>query len=342
MQMSVSLELPVEYCFRMSAARMGNNSFYMPPSWKEDSTLFVTNIVLIMIIGVFGNLLTLITVPYAACWHKDKFPRLWSPTTILLLHLSLCDLLYCLLGLPMFLIGTFSIKWLNSVLFCYISTTARVIVAVADFLTVAAIALTRSIGILRTLGFRKMVCNRRLNLSIYWLLVLIWVLSILINIFFKIVMSSVLDIDWFGFDTTVTRCFATFGIGAIIPCFTTFFSYLILGLCLRRHIVKHKQETNQESSAEKKKLQVHLWILTLAYLFFMLPMIIVDTGLLNLLVSDSQEESVARLLYSIYWWVFPVNFFIYLVFIKDFRDVYKHCLIGTFVMLRNMLCNQSN
>ena len=322
----------------MSAARMGNSSFYMPPSWKEDSTLFVTNIVLIMIIGVFGNLLTLITVPYAACRHKDKFPSLLLPA-ILLLHLSLCDLLYCLLGLPMFLIGTFSIKWLNSVLFCYIATVVRNMVAVADFFTVAAIALIRSIGIMRTLGFRKMVCGGRLNLSIYWLLVLIWVLSFLNNSIFKIIMGSILDINMFGYDTkgisVITRCFATFGIGVITPCFTTFFSYLILGLCLRQHIAKHKQETNLESGAGKKKLQVHLWILTLAYLCFMLPMIIVDTGLLNLLVSDSHEERVARLLYSIYWWMFPVNFFIYLMFIKDFKDVYRHCLVETFVKLRN-------
>ena len=318
---------------------MVNVSICMPPSWSQDSTLFVTNIVLIMIIGVFGNLLTLITVPYAACRHKDKFPSIWSPTTILLLRLSLCDLLYCLLGLPMFLIGTFSIQWLDSVLFCSIATVLRNMVAVADFFTVAAIALNRSIGILRTLGFKKMVCARRM--SICWLLVLIWVLSFLNNSFF---MWSILDIDIFGYDTrgigVITRCFATFGIGVIIPCFTTFFSYLILGLCLRQHTAKHKQETNQESSVEKKKLQVHLWILTMAYLCFMLPMIIVDTGLLNLLVSDGHEERVARLLYSIYWWVFPVNFFIYLVFIKDFRDAYKHCLIGTFVVLRNILQNK--
>ena len=114
---------------------------------------------------------------------------------------------------------------------------------------------------------------------------------------------------------------------------------LILGLCLRQHIAKHKQETNQESGAEKKKLQVHLWILTLAYLCFMLPMISVDTGFLKHLVTDIQEERVARILYCIYWWMFPVKFFIYLMFIKDFKDVYRHCLVETFVKLRNMLQN---
>ena len=302
----------------------------MPVSWREDPALFVTNIILVMIIGVFGSLITLITVPYSACRHEDKFPNIWSPTTILLLHMSLCDLLYCLLGLPMFLISTFSDKWLYSDLFCYITTVVRNMVAEADFYTMAAIALTRSIGIIRSLGFRKTFCGGRLTLSTHWLLVLIWVLSFLNNSFF---MWSTLDMEMFGYDPRGMI------IGPITACFTTFLSYLILGLCLRHHIAAHRQETDQESSAEQWKLQVHLWILTLVYLSFMLPMISVDTGLLKLLVSDSQEERVARILYSLYWWMFAVNFIIYLVFIKDFRDIYRHCLVRTLVMIKSMLQN---
>ena len=116
--------------FRVPAIRRGNSSICMPHCWREDWLLFVTNILLIMIIGVFRNLLTLITVPYTACRHEDKFPSIWSPTTVLLLHLSLCDLLYCLLGLPMFLICTFNIRWLNSFLFCCIATVVKNMVAV--------------------------------------------------------------------------------------------------------------------------------------------------------------------------------------------------------------------
>jgi hypothetical protein len=231
---------------------IANSSLCMPESWRDDSSLFVTNILLVMVMGVSGNLLTLISVPYAAFRHEDKFPHLWSFTTVLLLHLSLCDLLYCLLGLPMFLVGTLSsIKWLQSDLFCYISTVVRNMVAEADFYTMAAIALTRSIGILRTLGFRKTVCDRRMTLSTPWTLILIWVLSFLNNSFF---MWSTLDIDMFGYDTRGMI------IGVITPCFTTFLSYLILGLCLRQHIAKHRRETDQESSAEKTKLQVELQI----------------------------------------------------------------------------------
>ena len=76
-----------------------NTSSCMPASWREDSTAFVANIVIVMATGVAGSATTLAAVPYAALRHKDKFPGVWTYTTHLLLHISLCDLLYCLLGM---------------------------------------------------------------------------------------------------------------------------------------------------------------------------------------------------------------------------------------------------
>ena len=70
----------------------------MPASWREDSGAFVANIVLVMAAGTAGSAFTLAAVPYAALGHKDKFPGVWTYTTHLLLHISLCDLLYCILG----------------------------------------------------------------------------------------------------------------------------------------------------------------------------------------------------------------------------------------------------
>ena len=89
-----------------------------------------------------------------------------------------------------------------------------------------------------------MFCEGRLTFSTRWSLVLIWVMSFLKNSFF---MWSTLDIDMFGYNTRGMI------IGVITPCFTTFLSYLILGLCLRQHIGKNRRETDQESSEEKTK-----------------------------------------------------------------------------------------
>ena len=73
----------------------------MPASWREDSAAFVANIVLVMAVGTVGSAFTLAAVPNAALRHKDKFPGVWTYTTHLLLHISLCDLLYCILGKSM-------------------------------------------------------------------------------------------------------------------------------------------------------------------------------------------------------------------------------------------------
>ena len=70
----------------------------MPASWRDDSGAFVANIVLVMATGVAGSSVTLAAVPYAALRLKERFPGVWTYTTHLLLHISLCDLLYCLLG----------------------------------------------------------------------------------------------------------------------------------------------------------------------------------------------------------------------------------------------------
>jgi hypothetical protein len=72
----------------------------VPDTIKSSLTIFIVNIVLVIIIGTVGNLLTLLAIPYARLYYSHRFPRLSSPLTILLLHLALCDLLYCLLGLP--------------------------------------------------------------------------------------------------------------------------------------------------------------------------------------------------------------------------------------------------
>ena len=74
----------------------------MPVSWKEDSGAFVANIVLVIVSGVAGSAFTLAAIPYAAFRLKERFPGVCTYTTHLLLHISLCDLLYCLLGMLSF------------------------------------------------------------------------------------------------------------------------------------------------------------------------------------------------------------------------------------------------
>ena len=76
-----------------------------PAVLRESSTrvLLLLNIISVIDLGGCGNLLTLAAIIHCRVRHQARFVHLWTGTTILQLHLSLCDLLYCLLGLPVFI-----------------------------------------------------------------------------------------------------------------------------------------------------------------------------------------------------------------------------------------------
>ena len=112
-------------------------------------------------------------------------------------------------------------------------------------------------------------------------------------------------------------------------------------LCLARHAALHQEETGQ-ARRSNLRLQLHLWVLTLAYACFMVPMILVDTGLLGVMVGRDREERVGRALYSLYWWMFAMNFAIYVLFIEDFRNIYRYCLISSFERVRQLVTCQLN
>ena len=58
-----------------------------------------------------------------------------------------------------------------------------------------------------------------------------------------------------------------------------------------------------------------LLVLSLAYLLFTLPLLPVKLGVLGAYQS--------MILYAFYWWMYAVNFFIYVTTSKNLRRVYK-------------------
>ena len=53
-----------------------------------------------MVVGVVGNSLTLVMIPYIRKFYPTQFSMLHLPVTTLLMNLSVCDLIYCGFGLP--------------------------------------------------------------------------------------------------------------------------------------------------------------------------------------------------------------------------------------------------
>ena len=126
------------------------------PNVLKDSRIrnsLILNQFLILTIGGGGNLLTLLSVPYVYYKYQSSFPYLWNPVTLLMLHLSICDMCYVLIGVPTYVVVYIYGYFPGTEVMCWVLASLRHLVSWADILTQGVIAATRCIGMLKN---RKM------------------------------------------------------------------------------------------------------------------------------------------------------------------------------------------
>jgi len=71
------------------------------------TTAIIVNLFLICTLSIFGNILTLIAIPYVRLNYRSEFSILQINSVILILHLAFCDLLYAIVGFPhLILVGS--------------------------------------------------------------------------------------------------------------------------------------------------------------------------------------------------------------------------------------------
>ena len=70
----------------------------VPQTIKDYKIPIISNIIVIIILGTGGNLLTLFALTYAMKYYSQRFPLVCKSTTVLLLNLAFCDLIYCSFG----------------------------------------------------------------------------------------------------------------------------------------------------------------------------------------------------------------------------------------------------
>jgi len=307
-----------------------------PQSLKDYKTVAIINIVLIIIIGGLGNLLTIVSICLCRLRHKKKYNHLWNSTTVLMLNLSIGDFLYCILGLPVF-ISVYSHGFLpHSESFCWYSAMLRNWIAYADFLTMAAIAVTRSLGCLL---FR---CNMENVASIIFqpfitifLCIFIWILafSILSPITFSMTIGSYY-FGTFGYDARHGKCEVIqcqpqdgffpggflFSVVFFVPFFLVLISYIFISTMLEIEKRRKRRTLNNQSQVPFGQIQVTLLVLSASYVLFALPVVIIE----NINISDA--DFVSLCVYSWYWWMYAINFLLYVTTLSDFRRLYKQLL----------------
>ena len=72
----------------------------------------------------------------------------------------------------------------------------------------------------------------------------------------------------------------------------------------------------------KRSILQILFLLAGAYLIFLMPMVAVGWGLWTPWEETPISEEIKALLASVYWWMYGVNFLIYLATSKRIRDAY--------------------
>ena len=102
--------------------------------------IMISNQIIIALLTILGNLLTLCALPYVKWKYGSQFTILKFNSVTLLLHLSLCDLLYGLIGFPHLIHAYIYKSNIYSNEFCYLLGMSRNLIAYTDFNTIAVIS----------------------------------------------------------------------------------------------------------------------------------------------------------------------------------------------------------
>ena len=96
---------------------MVNQTLDLPPSLRYS---LLSILIILLVVGLLGNVLTLLALPYVRRKYGAQFSVLQSSTAILLIHLSFCDLLYITVGFTHFIhvliIGKGCLLWTFDIL----------------------------------------------------------------------------------------------------------------------------------------------------------------------------------------------------------------------------------
>jgi len=290
---------------------------------RENRNYFVANSMLVILVGTFTNLFNLISFVYVYFVHGGKFPWMSERRVLLLLHLSVCDLLYCIVGLPPFVSIFSNGFFFGSSSLCSFTAALRNVIAYADIFTMATIALTTCLDHIygNECAFLRVTKSPKAIMTSCFF---IWLLS------FLVISPAVFEFSagnfsfgGFGWDSVmgiceVTSCQNPVGLasGAVIYLVGVTIPFLVLLLshiALEVYFIRKKSSLGSCQTTSKN--QTMLVVLSLSYAIFTGSLIPVEMGM-------QMDVFWYLVCYSWYWWMYPVNVFIYIVTDRDFRKVY--------------------
>ena len=208
--------------------------------------------------------------------------------------------------------------------------------AYTGFLTMAAIAVNRSLGCLLFRCDQEQVARSVLRPRLTGLVcVSLWLVAfaILSPITFTMTIGSYY-FGTFGYDVKHGKCEAIsckdkegfspggfiFSIAFFVPFLFILFSYLFISILLELEKRKKRRLLKNQSQVPVGRIQIALTSLTASMVLFTLPVLVVE----NITVED--EDLVHLIVYSWYQWLYAINFVLYVLTLSDFRKLFLQIL----------------
>nr|XP_045599598.1 protein trapped in endoderm-1-like isoform X2 [Procambarus clarkii] len=288
-------------------------------------------------VGGVGNLVTISTIAHQLylgrlwrrhyqCGHRAGRPVVaLEGDTLLLLHLSFCDFLYCAVNLPLTAITyNYAIGLSDTVpskSFCTGAALFRYINALAEWTTLGLLTVQRCVDLGRSRGARFF--RPRPTISF---IVAIWLGSVLLQ------MDAIVQ-GHFSYDRTTYKCDMTqataqvyfYCLQSLLPCLL-----MLTGCC--SIIVQVRRNTGklldagmpQELVASRCRNMVRSTALLLALLLLFLVCVIpICVYNVRTLITGDVSVPLNVAIYMLYWVQYGVNFLVYAAVNSKFRTAYK-------------------
>ena len=210
----------------------------------------------------------------------------------------------------------------------------RNVFAYSGFLTMAAIATSRSLGCLLHRSNMEAAARIISHPTISILACgLIWLLAfaILSPITFSLTIGHYY-FGTFGYDARHGKCEVIncqpaqgffpggfiFSIVFFVPFLLILLSHVFISFTLELERRGREKILKNQSQVPFGQIQLSLLVLSGAYVAFALPVLIIE----NMELEESGEV-VYLCAYSWYWWMYASNFIIYIITLADFRKMYR-------------------
>jgi len=283
--------------------------------------------IVIAIFGLCGNLLTLLTVPWATkngLLGFNTYPGRY--TNIFIVNLAFADFTYCLTSLPFYSIQYLYKFWPLGHEMCVIWASIRYINAFAAWMAVGFVALSRCLALKNRLLCKKILYGTRG----YLVIGLIWVYAVIM-----VIPSLTEAYGQFGYNRKNGKCdfvekdgldphFFFYAVGFLFPLAILVVSYFIIWKTSKKSSKYLKQLTNENrTQLENRDHRLTIMILLVCgcYVVFVGPI-----AFINMYDVHVDVPELHLIFFFVYWLQYSFNFLIYALRNEQFRAAYNFFL----------------